>query len=171
MNIKRILLITVIAVAILASVSVVSAGLFDGLFGGEQQDNVIELDEITFNTTNATDFKEDKAFQEKYYHEILIPTKYNCDNGTGYSGVLIFDYSRYDSNSADEEVRNKMMDTYKNYPYQNVNGIVVYTSSLTDEDCKNNRLQLSKDGVEFNEMWIKKEQLGNQNYIYFAYIV
>lgn len=23
------------------------------------------------------------------------------------------------------------MDTYKNYPYQNVNGIVVYTSSLT----------------------------------------
>ena len=44
---------------------------------------------------------------------------------------------------------------------------IIY-SSLTDEDCKNNRLQLSKDGVEFNEMWIKKEQLGNQNYIYFV---
>ena len=42
MNIKKILLISIIAVAIIASVSVVSAGLFDGWFGKEPQDNVIE---------------------------------------------------------------------------------------------------------------------------------
>lgn len=56
MNTKKILLITLIAVAILASVSAVSAGMFDGLFGGQQQDIVIEIDNITFNTTNATNF-------------------------------------------------------------------------------------------------------------------
>ena len=39
MNIKRILLISVIAVAILASVSVVSAGLFDGLGGTDNSNN------------------------------------------------------------------------------------------------------------------------------------
>ena len=57
MNTKRVVLILLIVVVIIASVSVVSAGLFDGLFKGEQKDNVIELDNITFNTTNVTKFK------------------------------------------------------------------------------------------------------------------
>ena len=57
MNVKKILLISLIAVAVIVSVSAVSAGFFDGLFGEEQQDNVIEIENITFNTTNVTEFK------------------------------------------------------------------------------------------------------------------
>ena len=78
MNTKKILLITLIAVAILASVSAVSAGMFDGLFGGQQQDNVIEIDNITFNTTNTTNFtnfekydnSSDGVYESKFYGNI-----------------------------------------------------------------------------------------------------
>ena len=78
MDTKKVLLITLIAVAILASVSVVSAGMFDGLFGGQQQDNVIEIDNITFNTTNATNFtnfekydnSSDGVYESKFYGNI-----------------------------------------------------------------------------------------------------
>ena len=72
MNIKRILLISILAVAIVASFTVVSAGLFDGLMGGEQKDNVIEIDNITFNATNATKFKlENKNDTKRDYVESL----------------------------------------------------------------------------------------------------
>ena len=53
---KRYFLIVGVILSIL-SVTVVSAGFFDGLMGGkEAQDNVIQIDNITFNTTNATNF-------------------------------------------------------------------------------------------------------------------
>ena len=85
MNIKKILLISIIAVAIIASVSVVSAGLFDGWFGKEPQDNVIEIDGITFNTTNVTKFKLNK----EDYGEYTDTYGYVDENDTGYN-VHIF---------------------------------------------------------------------------------
>ena len=42
------------------------------------------------------------------------------------------------------------------------NNPILY-SSLDDEECKNNRIQLSK-----GEIWIKKEQINNQNYLNFV---
>ena len=44
--------------AIAASLSAVSAGLLDDLMGGESSpENVVEIENITFNTTNATKFE------------------------------------------------------------------------------------------------------------------
>ena len=57
MNIKKILIISLIPLAVIVSVNAVSAGWFDGLFGEQQKDNVIEIDNITFNTTNVTKFE------------------------------------------------------------------------------------------------------------------
>lgn len=74
MDIKKVLLITLIAVAIILSVSAVSAGLFDGLMGGGQQDNIIEIDGMIFNTTNAADFKK---FDKPSEDENLKITCYN----------------------------------------------------------------------------------------------
>lgn len=46
MDIKKIVLISLIAVAVLVSVGVVSAGLFDGLVGGDNNSNNVESDSI-----------------------------------------------------------------------------------------------------------------------------
>ena len=53
MNIKRVVLILLVGAAVISSVGAVSAGLFDGLLGGTQ-DNVVEIDNITFHTINET---------------------------------------------------------------------------------------------------------------------
>jgi hypothetical protein len=56
MNVKKILLISLIAVAIVASLSAVNAGLLDDLMGGgSSQGNVVEIENITFNTSNANE--------------------------------------------------------------------------------------------------------------------
>ena len=130
MDIKKILLITLIAVAIIASVSAVSAGLFDGLFGEEQKDNVIEIDDISFNTTNGTDFKENKSFSKESSDEYLKSRGYRSDNGTGDYYVLIMDYSKYGSmEDIDEQVGEGIREGFKNMPYEIINGVVVYTGS------------------------------------------
>lgn len=131
MNTKKILIITLIAVAILVSVSVVSAGLFDGLFKGEQKDNVIEIDNITFNTTNVTKFNllnetdGDGGYWKWYMDE----------NKTGYN-VNIYNCSEYFNKSDKTHDWGSIMksikgSTYENVPSQTVNGIVVYTISAT----------------------------------------
>ena len=127
MDINRILLITLIAVAILGSVSAVSAGLFDGLLGGEQ-DNVIEIDDFTFNTTNATDFV--KTYTNASEDGLGKDDAYVSDNGTGYSMVFVIDYSElYEvDNTADEQMIDAIMEGFKDTPYQTVNGIVIYPS-------------------------------------------
>ena len=123
MNVKKILLISLLAVAIIASVSAVSAGLFDGLFGGNPQDNVIEMDNITFNTTNVTKFKLFNESKEDYGNYKW----YVDENDTGYN-VYIINCSDVDD-STFNEVAKLYEDNYDNLPVQTINGIVVYTTS------------------------------------------
>lgn len=128
MNTKRVVLILLIVVVIIASVSVVSAGLFDGLFKGEQKDNVIELDNITFNTTNVTKFKihNETEGPDGYYKW------YVNENETGYN-VHIYNFSKgfndSDKNLDWEASLKSIKDPYNNLPSQTVNGVVVYTTS------------------------------------------
>lgn len=99
MNVKKILLVALIAVAIVASVSAVSAGWFDGLFGEQQKDNVIEIDNITFNTTNATNFTHVKKYDDSS-EEVYNRTCYvnNEDGKQGRYTLYILQY--YDKDIA-----------------------------------------------------------------------
>ena len=109
---KKILLITFIAVAILASVGVVSAGFFDGLFGEQQHDNVIEIDNITFNTTNVTKFK--------LFNETNGDKWYVDENDSGYN-LHIINFNEFNGITTTPQTENS--------PSQTVNGVVIYTSS------------------------------------------
>ncbi|WP_298523438.1 hypothetical protein [uncultured Methanobrevibacter sp.] len=119
MNMKRVLLIFLIAVAIVASISAVSAGLFDGLFG-QAQDNVVELDNITFNTTNVTKFKLYNSSSE----EGLDAKWYVDENESGYD-VQIYNFSALDDSDYGEWV-NEYLDYFGNLSSQNIDGVVVY---------------------------------------------
>lgn len=104
--------------------SCVNAGLFDGLFGEKQQNNVVEIDHIKFNTTNETKFK-----------------LYNETNGTGWSvkhyidenetgfNVGIFNYSGLDKSTSQNNLKTAKAQLYNNYPSETVNGVVIYTTS------------------------------------------
>lgn len=127
MDIKKIFLIMLIAVAILGSISAVSAGLFDGLFGEEQQDNVIEIDNVTFNTTNVTAFK----LSNKVEESSMYANWYVDENDTGYNLYII-------NCSEDDSTYNEFVkmyeDDYDNSPSQSINGVVVYTTSADSGD-------------------------------------
>ena len=112
MNTKKVLLILLITVAVIASVSVVSAGFLDGLFGGQQKDNVIEIDNITFNTTNVTKFKLcNETNGDKWYVD---------ENDSGYN-LHIINFNEFTGITKTPQTENS--------PSQTVNGIVIYTSS------------------------------------------
>ena len=117
MDVKKILLISLITIAVLASVSAVSAGFLDDLIGGEPQDNVIEIDNITFNTTNVTKFE--------LYNESEGFKWYVDENHTGYN-VHIIDFDEYDGITTTPETENA--------PSETVNGVVVYTKTANTGD-------------------------------------
>ena len=118
MDIKKILLVALIAVAIVASVSAVSAGLFDGLFGEEQKDNVNELDNIRFNTTNETDF-------EKFDNQSSKGHNYYFSDKNKITAI-IKDYNKIED--AQQSKANTLK--IKNDPTQIVNGVVIYAESV-----------------------------------------
>ena len=126
MDIKKILLVALIAVALVASISAVSAGLFDGLMGGEQQDNVVKVDNVKFNFTkesNVTKFKlENESEGDGGYYKY-----YFDENGDGYN-VWIWNASK-----ADESQWNQFVDQWDdpldNDPCETIDGVVVYTRS------------------------------------------
>lgn len=118
MDMKKVVLITLIAVTIIASVSAVSAGLFDGLLGGEPQDNITKLDNISFNTTNKTDLI-------KIENKSSTGHNYYFDDKNKIT-VIIRDYDKVDD--AQQHKANTL--TIKNDPSETVNGIVVYTESV-----------------------------------------
>lgn len=118
MNIKKILLISLIVVAIFVSVNMVSAGWFDGLFGEEQKDNIVEIDNITFNTTNMTNFTiYDNGTGWKQYESINESQKYT---------LWIGDYDEMDYA---QQTKLEIQNHRNRLPSQSVNGVVVYTDS------------------------------------------
>ena len=115
---KIIILVLVVAVAAVACLMAFTSG------PSGTGDNVVELDGISFNTTNATDFvktneRNDSAYNMSYYT--------SC-NGTGecYVNVLKFN---------DGTMKDSVLNAHKNFPSENVNDAVVYTESgSTGED-------------------------------------
>lgn len=123
MNIKRALLILLIVVAVISSVGAVSAGLFDGLFG-QTQDNVVEIENITFQTINETKF----VYDGMYYDE------WNCyvDENESYV-VYITNTSQMNDSQWDDEL-NYFEESIVNYTMQNVSGVEIFNESFQDDD-------------------------------------
>lgn len=120
MNVKKILLISLIAVAIVASLSAVSAGLLDDLMGGgSSPGNVVEIENITFNTTNATKFQ--------YVGTEELDGWIIYENELGDRCNIINDN---DLNDSQWEYEIKELKDYlaANSTVQKVNGVDVYTS-------------------------------------------
>ena len=118
MDMKKVLLISLIAVAILASVSAVTAGFLDGL-AGEPQDNVVELDEVTFNTTNETNFT--------VYVRGIGNIQYESFDDLGKYAVWVGDF---DALEDPKQVDLNILEKKNNLSSQTVNGTVVYTDSI-----------------------------------------
>ena len=130
MDIKKLLLISLIAVAILASVSIVSAGFLDGLFGEEQKDNVIEIDGITFNTTNVTKFN----LTEETKGEYTDTYWYLDENDTGYNVHIFNATGKVTKSQFETTAMPAYKERYDNQPTQTVNGVVIYTQTANSGD-------------------------------------
>ncbi len=85
MNMKRILIVSLIILALLSSVTVVSAGFLEDLFGVQHKDNVVEIENIKFNTTNVTSFKLSNETNVSGVHA----SAYVDDKDTGYNVHII----------------------------------------------------------------------------------
>ncbi|WP_296790495.1 hypothetical protein [uncultured Methanobrevibacter sp.] len=123
MNIKKVLLILIIGVAVIASASAVSAGFLDGLFGEEQHDNVIQIENITFNTTNVSSFKLWNGTDIYGVHA----NGYVDENDSGYN-VHIINCSNIEGISFEEFIQSYLTE-FDNSPSQTINGAVIYTLS------------------------------------------
>lgn len=129
MNVKRILIGLLIVIAIVASVNAVSAGLFDGLLGEEQQDNIIEIENIKFNTTNVTKFE---LYNKSNANNVNYKWYWD-ENHTGYN-VHIYNFSKIDDLSWSKALEYYKGDSYDNIPSQTTNGVVVYTTTANVGD-------------------------------------
>ena len=119
MDVKKILLIALIAVAVVASFSAVSAGLLDDLMGGDSSSgNVVEIENITFNTTNATEFEYVGTDERDGW---II---YNCNDSVM---LAIINYSNLNDSQYDSEIKELKDYLAANFTVQKVNGVDVYT--------------------------------------------
>lgn len=119
MDMKKVLLMVVFVLAL--SVGAVSAGLFDGFFGEGQQDNVVEVENITFNVTNLTKFELYNVTEDEDGYGKL----YRDENNAGY-GVGVYNYSY-----VDDYAWNNIIKYYKdrqlgNSSSKTVDGVSVY---------------------------------------------
>ena len=123
---KKILLIVLVTLTIITSSSVVSAGLFDGFF--EQQDNVVEIDNISFNTTNVTKF----VLLNKTEQTGVCVVSYIDENDTGYTINII------NASTTSDSLYNQLFASYTeefdNSPPQTVDGVILYTTSANTGD-------------------------------------
>ncbi|MBE6501273.1 MAG: hypothetical protein E7Z79_02400 [Methanobrevibacter thaueri] len=124
MDIKKVFLITLIVVAAIASISAAGAGFLDGLIGNEPQDNVIEIDNIKFNTTNVTKFELSENETDDYGYVSWFVD----ENDTGYN-VHIFNYNSLDNDLFKTSFVPTYKERYDNAPTQTVNGVVIYTTT------------------------------------------
>ena len=123
MNVKRIIIVSLIILALLSSVTVVSAGFLEDLFGVQHKDNVVEIENIKFNTTNVTSFKLLNESNIAGAHA----SGYVDANDTGYN-VHIINCSGLDKATFSEFVRSYLTE-FDNSPSQTIDGAVIYTVS------------------------------------------
>ena len=123
MNVKRIIIVSLIILALLSSVTVVSAGFLEDLFGVQHKDNVVEIENIKFNTTNVTSFKLLNESNISGAHA----RGYVDENDTGYN-VHIINCSGLDKATFSEFVRSYLTE-FDNSPSQTIDGAVIYTVS------------------------------------------
>ena len=116
MNVKKILLISLIAVAVVASFSAVSAGLLDTLMDDSSQGNVVEIENITFNTTNATEF-EYVGIKGEWTAYMSKDKNYTC---------AFINYTGLNDSQYDSEITELKDYLDANFTVQNVNGVDVY---------------------------------------------
>lgn len=83
----------------------------------QEKDIVINIDNITFNTTNGTDFK--------LYNQTSGWKIYGSDNCTGRYTVQIVDYNKLEAAGL---VKAQVLNI-KDYPSQTVDGVVVYSDT------------------------------------------
>ncbi len=156
MDIKKVLFMSLVALAILASFSAVSAGFLDALYGAEPQDNVVEIDHITFNMTNATEFElynETEGYGG--YFKWFID-----ENKTGYN-VHIYNYSKgfndIEGYTWNDALKDSQGDRFDGVPSQTVNGIVVYTKTANVGDNVGTPRYVSfvenRDAKTYVEIW------------------
>ncbi len=114
---KRILLILLIVVAVLSSLSVASAGLLD-ILNGQTQDNVVEIDNITFNTTDPINF-EFIEYNESTHHKLYVD-----DRMVGYT-VYIYDFSQFNDSQWDSQLA-ELENFTSSVDIQNVSGVDIF---------------------------------------------
>ena len=92
MDFKKILIISLVLVAIFASLSVASAGLFDGLFGSEDQNVTIEGE----NFTIPGGYEENQDESKNVYANGINETYKEYDDFADYISITIDVYDSED---------------------------------------------------------------------------
>ena len=118
MDIRKIKIIGIAAVIGLLALSVAYAA----------QDNVVELDNITFNTTNETNFVLNS--EEIYENGTMQWAAYGVDNKTDFT-INIYNDSKLDKTDY-KWVAAEFESEYENFTSQTVDGIVVYENETDD---------------------------------------
>ena len=125
MDIKKLLIIVLVAVAVLSSAATASAGLFDGFLMPGNGDNVVDIGPVTFNTTNVTVFK----FNDTYHDE---------ESGANFSvytddGDACYTVNIFNGSSLNDSQFMDMYDDYESWlesnSSQTIDDVVVYTTS------------------------------------------
>ena len=128
MNLKNRLIMSIIVVAIIMSIGIINAGLFDGSLGEETNDNVIEIENMAFNTTNVTKFKEFNKTEESG----IYICSYIDENDTGYT-IIVFNGSELDK-SEFSELSAVFKEEFDTFPSETIDGVIVYTTSADSGD-------------------------------------
>ena len=125
MDVKRILLISLFAVAVMASFSAVSAGLLDNLMAEDSPSNVVEIENITFNTTNATKFEYLEIDEDGWLVYISDDFEHYC--------AIVNGSDMNDSQYA-SEIKELKDELAANGTVQKINGVDVFTYNGTVEN-------------------------------------
>lgn len=124
MDMKKTLLIFLLAAAVIFSVGTASAGLFDDLLIGGEQDNTVEIENITFSITNDTEFEYVGMDDSEEWNV------YGDENLTEYQ-VFITNCSQLNDSEWDFEVK-EYEDDIANITTLKVNGIDVSNETISD---------------------------------------
>lgn len=137
----------IIIAVLVVIVAVIACLVAFNTVGETSGDNTVELDGITFNTVNATDFlktseKNDSSYQMSYYIN---------ENGTGSSYVNVLDFGE----NGDVNLIDSILNAHNNFPSQTIDGITVYKeSSSIGEDSTQETFVSVVQNTELNKIVI-----------------